>query len=149
MYSVSYILYLMLLVPVGLTVDRFGRRNMLLLSIAFLVMSSFIYAVAPLNTPYTLLTLIIAYSAIVLANVAYANAVGALEADYIPREKRGRVTAALAFVAALAGAAGQVLGGFEYGSINQRFPFIFLTVFMVLSFLVVLFRIKEPKMREL
>lgn len=149
MYSVSYILYLLLLVPVGLTVDKFGRRNMLLLSIAFLVMFSFIYAIAPSNSPYSLLILVIAYSAILLANVAYANAVGALEADYIPREKRGRVTAALAFVAALAGAAGQVLAGFEYNSLSPQLPFVVLTVFMFLSFCVVLFKIKEPKMREL
>lgn len=148
MYIVSYVLYLLLLVPVGLTVDRLGRRNMLLFSIALLVICSFIYAVTPSNTSYTLLILVVAYSAIVLANVAYANAVGALEADFIPREKRGRVTAALAFVAAIAGAAGQALCGFEYGAVNQRFPFIVLTVFMVLSFFVVLLKVKEPKVPE-
>jgi DHA1 family tetracycline resistance protein-like MFS transporter len=148
MYTVSYVLYLLLLLPVGLTVDRFGRKNMLLFSIASLVLCSFIYAIVPLDTSYTLLILVIAYSVILLANVIYANAVGALEADYIPREKRGRVTAALAFVAAMAGAAGQALGGFEYSAVNQRFPFIILTVFMVLSFFVVLFKVNEPKSPE-
>jgi len=149
MYTVSYILYLALLLPTGLVVDKFGRRKTLLLSIAFLVSFSFVFVMAPQDMPYTLLILVIAYSAIILANVAYLNAVSALEADYIPREKRGRVIATLAFFASLAGATGQVLGGFWYDSINQRFPFIVLTVFMVLSFLLVLFKIKEPKRREL
>lgn len=149
MYIVSYVLYLALLVPTGFMVDKLGRRRMLLLSIAFLTMFSFIYTAAPLSTPYDLLILVVAYSAIVLANVAYSNTVGALEADYIPREKRGRVTATLAFVAALAGAAGQALAGFEYNSLSPQLPFVILTVFMVLSFCVVLFRIREPKIREI
>lgn len=149
MYIVSYVLYLALLVPTGFMVDKLGRRRMLLLSIAFLTMFSLIFTVAPFSTSYTLLILVMAYSAIVLANVAYSNTVGALEADYIPREKRGRVTATLAFVAALAGAAGQAVAGFEYNSLSPQLPFVILTVFMILSFCVVLFRIHEPKIREL
>jgi DHA1 family tetracycline resistance protein-like MFS transporter len=148
MYSVSYILYLALLIPTGLLIDRLGRRSTLLLSLGFLVIFSLIFTVAPMNTPYTLLIMIATYSAIVVANVAYMSTVGTMEADFIPREKRGRVIAALAFVASLAGAAGQALGGFEYDAINQRFPFVVLTVFMVLSFLVVLFKIREPHTRE-
>ena len=148
MYIVSYISYLALLVPIGLLVDKLGRRNMLLSSITFLTLFSLVFALTPPNTPYTLLLLIITYSTIVSANTAYVSTVGTLEADYIPREKRGRVIAALAFVASLAGAIGQALAGFEYNVINQRFPFIVLTAFMALSFFVVLLKIKEPKTRE-
>jgi MFS family permease len=148
MYTVSYVLYLALLIPIGFTVDRVGRRKMLLLSISSLVLFGFVYAMAPINASYSLVIMVIAYSVIVLANIAYANAVGALEADYIPRAKRGRVTAALAFVASLAGAVGQAVWGYVYGSMGQRFPFALLTVFMVLSALVILFRLKEPRIRE-
>ncbi|MGQ9565544.1 MAG: MFS transporter [Candidatus Bathyarchaeales archaeon] len=150
MYAVSYILYLVLLIPTGLMVDKFGRRKILLLSLGFLVVFSFIYAVTPLTMPYDmrLVVLVTVYSVILLANVAQVNAVSALEADYIPREKRGRVTAALAFVASLSGAFGQILGGFEYETVDPRFPFIALTVFMILSFTVVFFKIKEPETRE-
>jgi MFS family permease len=148
MYLVSYVLYLALLVPIGFTVDRLGRRRMLLLSIMSLTLFGFIYAMTPMNASYSLIIMVVAYTAIVLANVAYANAVGALEADYIPREKRGRVTAALAFVASLAGAVGQAVWGYAYVSVGQRFPFAVLTVFMIISVFVVLFRLKEPRIRE-
>jgi DHA1 family multidrug resistance protein-like MFS transporter len=148
MYIISYVLYLALLVPIGFMVDRVGRRRMLLSSITSLIIFSLVYATVPINGLYILLILVVAYSAMVLANVVYMNAVAALEADFIPREKRGRVTAALAFVASLAAAAGQALSGFEYNAISPQFPFIMLTVFMVLSFVVVFFRIKEPKTRE-
>jgi len=150
MYTVSYILYLALLVPTGLLVDKFGRRKILLLSLISLIFFGLVYAMVPLNMSYNLrlLLLVTVYSAILLANVAQVNAVSALEADYIPREKRGRVTAALAFVASLSGAFGQALGGFEYERINERFPFLVLTVFMILSLIVVFFKIKEPEIRE-
>ena len=148
MYVISYVLYLALLVPIGFTVDRIGRRRMLLLSISSLVLFGFVYSMTPINASFSLAIMVMAYSVIVLANAAYANAVGALEADYIPRAKRGRVTAALAFVASLAGAAGQAVWGYAYVSVGQRFPFLILTVFMILSALVILFRLKEPKIRE-
>jgi len=148
MYTVSYVLYLALLVPIGFTVDRLGRRRMLLLSMSSLVLFGFVYAVTPIDSSYSLAIMVVAYSVIVLANVAYANAVGALEADYIPREKRGRVTAALAFVASLAAAAGQAVWAFVYNSVSPPLPFYVLTVFMLLSVFVVLFRLKEPRVRE-
>lgn len=148
MYAVSYILYLVLLVPIGFTVDRMGRRRMLLLSIFSVVLFGFVYAVTPIGSVYTLAIMVVAYSVIVLANAAYANAVGALEADYIPRGKRGRVTAALAFVASLAAAAGQAVWAFVYNAVSPPLPFYVLTVFMLFSVFVVLFLLKEPKVRE-
>jgi MFS family permease len=148
MYAVSYVLYLALLVPIGFMADRLGRRKMLLFSITSLAFFGFVYAVAPLQSSYSLIIMVLAYSVIVLANAAYANSVGALEADFIPREKRGRVTAALAFVASLTGAVGQVVAGFVYSSVGQRFPFLIVTVFMILCLFVILFRLKEPAIRE-
>jgi MFS family permease len=148
MYAVSFILNFALLIPVGLATDKVGERRMLLAGIGFLSLFSLIYATALSNEPFTLLIMVLTYAAMILAYAGYAKAVAKLEADFIPREKRGRVTAALSFVALLASAAGSAVGGFEYYLINPRFPFVVLTVFMALSFIVVLFRIKEPETPE-
>lgn len=148
MCTVPYVLNFALLIPIGLAVGKIGKRKMLLLAVGFLFLFSLIYAIAPLKAPFSLLILALAYTAIVLAYAGYGKAVATLEADFIPREKRGHVTATLAFVAALAGATGQALGGFEYNLINPPFPFVVLTVFMALSFVAILFRIKEPKTPE-
>lgn len=148
MYAVSFVLSFGLLIPIGLTTDKIGERRMLLVGIGFLSLFSLVYATTLSNEPFSLLIMVLAYAAITLAYAGYAKAVAKLEADFIPREKRGRVTAALSFVALLAGAAGSALGGFEYHLINPRFPFVILTVFMALSFVVVLFRIKEPETPE-
>ena len=148
MYAVSFILSFTLLIPIGLVTDKIGEKRMLLVGIGFLSLFSLIYASALSNEPLSLLIMVLAYTAIILAYAGYAKAVAKLEADFIPREKRGRVTAALSFVALLAGAAGSALGGLEYYLINPRLPFVVLTVFMALSFIVVLFRIKEPETPE-
>jgi MFS family permease len=148
MYAVSFILNFAFLIPVGLATDKIGERRMLLVGIGFLSLFSLIYATTLSNEPFSLLIMVLTYAAMILAYAGYAKAVAKLEADFIPREKRGRVTAALSFVALLASAIGSAVGGFEYYLINPRFPFIVLTVFMALSFIVVLLRIKEPKTPE-
>jgi MFS family permease len=148
MYAVSFILNFALLIPVGLATDKIGEKRMLLAGIGFLSLFSLIYATALSNEPFSLLIMVLSYTAIILAYAGYAKAVAKLEADFIPREKRGRVTAALSFVALLAGAAGLALGGFEYYLISPRFPFVVLTALMALSFIVVLFRIKQPETPE-
>jgi MFS family permease len=148
MYAVSFILNFALLIPVGMATDKIGERRMLLVGIGFLSLFSLIYATALSDEPFSLLLMVFTYAAMILAYAGYAKAVAKLEADFIPREKRGRVTAALGFVALLASATGSAVGGFEYYLINPRFPFVVLTVFMVLSFFIVLFRIKEPETPE-
>jgi len=72
----------------------------------------------------------------------------ALEADFVSREKRGRVTAVSMLLGSVAGASGQTLGGIVYERINQRLPFLILGVFTMMSFFITLLWVKEPAKRE-
>jgi MFS family permease len=148
-YTLSLIVYLGTVMPIGVLVDKVGRRKLMLFLTGIVCFSGFLFALAPQGTEYTLIYVLVAFPMLMLANAAMFNVFPALEADLVPREKRGRVSAILLLLAGIAGAAGQVLAGFAYERIHPRFPFILLTALIFADFILVIFLVKEPREREL
>ena len=148
-YMMSAIVYLITLMPIGIMGDKVGRRKTTLFLLVLIAFSGFLSVTAPPRAGYTMIVLFAAFSMFFLANTLYSSILPALEADLVPRAKRGRVAAALMLLSSLAGAAGQAFAGFAYERINPRFPLFILIALMTTCFFIVAFFIKEPKEREL
>ncbi len=148
-YMLSLIVYLGTVVPVGVLVDKVGRRKLILTLTGIICFACSLFASTPKGSENTLIYVLIAFPMLMLANVAMFNVFPVLEADLVPREKRGRVSAILFLLSGIAGAAGQVFAGFAYERIGPRFPFIFLTVLTFVDFVLIIFLVKEPRKKEL
>lgn len=148
-FLAAYIFSTMFLIPVGISVDIIGRRKTLLFVISIAVFATIMYVITPPQTQYTMLSIIISYSLIMFVAAAFRTATSALEADFIPLEKRGRVSGTLAIISSLAAAAGQAVTGLMYEQIDPHFPFFLSAVLMTASFLIVFLFLREPKERKL
>jgi DHA1 family multidrug resistance protein-like MFS transporter len=142
------IVYVAIVLPVGILLDKIGRKKVLLPYIIVVAVSAFLYATTPSQTEHTILFLVVSFPFIMFAPSLLFILFPALEADLVSREKRGRVTAVLMLLSSVAGAAGQVFGGIMYEQINPRFPFLILGVFATISFFIILLWVKEPSRRE-
>jgi MFS family permease len=142
------IVYVATVLPVGVLLDRIGRKRVLLPFITVVAISALLYAGAPSRTEHTLLFLVVSFPLIMFAQSLLFVLFPALEADLVSRDRRGRVTAVLMLLSSLAGATGQTLGGIIYEQINERFPFLILGVFATISFFITLLWVKEPAKRE-
>ena len=148
-YALSLIVYLGTVMPIGVLVDKVGRRKLLLSLTGIVCFSAFLFAITPQGTEYTLIYVLVSFPMLMLANAAMFNVFPALEADLVPREKRGRVSAILLLLSGIAGAVGQALAGFAYERIHPRFPFILLTALIFADFILIIFLVREPTEREL
>jgi len=144
----STIVYVVVVLPVGVLLDKIGRKKVLLPFIGVIAISAFLYALTPSRTNYTLLFLVVSFPVVMFAQFLLSILFPAIEADLVSRRKRGRVTAVLMLVSSFAGAAGQALGGIMYEQIDPRFPFQILVAFVTISFFIILLWIKEPAKRE-
>jgi len=148
-YMLSLVVYLATVVPIGVLVDKVGRRKLMLTLTGIVFFSCFLFALTPKGSEYTLTLVLVAFPMLMLANVAMFNVFPVLEADLVPREKRGRVSAILFLLSGIAGAAGQVLAGFAYERIGPRFPFVLLAALIFVDFVLIIMLVKEPRKREL
>jgi MFS family permease len=145
-----------LYIPAGMVIDRFGRIKFMRLSLAILFIATFMLIRAT-NFIYILCI----RSAIAIANVFFLPASSALMADFIPRDERGRVMAAIGRGTVLLGAAsggtggpgmgflitlpvmlGSIVGGYLYG-VNPALTWIFTVSAAVLSLFLALFLIQD------
>lgn len=151
---ISGICGLVLSLPLGFLVDRFGARPMILLSLSlapisvllFLLLSSFWGAAATLM----LLSVV---------NTAISPSFSTIIANIIPRERRGRLYALLGerginissgrfwgggFLLFLPASIGSLIGGYLYG-IDPRFPFIILITALLACLFITYKFIREPE----
>jgi DHA1 family tetracycline resistance protein-like MFS transporter len=148
-YMLSLIVYLGTVVPIGVLVDKVGRRKLMLTLTGIVCFSCFLFASTPKGSKYTLTYVLVAFPMLMLANVTMFNVFPVLEADLVPREKRGRVSAILFLLSGIAGAAGQVLAGFAYERIHPRVPFLLLAALIVVDLVLIVSLVKEPREKEL
>lgn len=154
-------LKMMLFLPAGVLVDRWGRTASLLtaLLVALVAIPAFIFA-------NSFAAAMLIRAAIAVAFVIAVPASSALMADLVPREKRGRVMAALGQGGIMLGAAGggtggpgvgyvitiplmlsSLLGGFLYAA-NPVYPWLFVLLASVLQILLIAFLVRDPKRAE-
>jgi len=154
-------LKMVLFIPAGILVDRWGRTPSLLaaLLVALVSIPSFVFADG-------FAAVLLIRAVIAVAFVIAIPASSALMADLVPREKRGRVMAALGQGGIMLGAAGggtggpgvgfvitiplmlaSLLGGLLYAA-NPVYPWLFVLLATVLQILLLVFLVRDPKRAE-
>lgn len=155
------IVKVVLTIPSGIVADRVGRTKTLL---AAVIVSLFSLPTLIFATSYTQVLIIRLGAA--LAGALFMPASTALMADYVPRNLRGRVMAALGRGSVLIGATGggtggpgmgylfvipvmisSILGGVLY-EMSPVFPWYSVAVTCVIQVIVVLFFIRDPETAE-
>ncbi len=140
--SIIGVAAILMALPVGKMIDRFGRVKPLLLGYALTAVTLPLFA----NASFRLL--IICTPIIALINIIFYSATSALWADLIPEDKRGRVNGSKAFFNLIAVAGGNIAGGLIYDYVSHTLPlYIFAAVSAVCAVLTLLY-IKEPEKSE-
>jgi len=128
--------------PCGKIIDRFGRKKPLMLAWFLFIpgLIGFVYG----NIVITLVSFMCLGVALILANSAYP----ALMADFVARDKRGKIIGSTNFFFYILSALGLLFGGFMYQYLSPALPFILSAFLFVPCLIVTLFKVQEPTSRE-
>jgi MFS family permease len=129
--------------PLGKVIDKIGRKKSIMLAYLLFTPSS-IFFIFCRSFPL-LLTIFLMFA---LGGNLIMPAYNALQADMIPREKRGRIMGTIGTLNVLATVPASALSGFLYDS-NPAYPFVFSVILGIVVALLILFTVKEPKEREI
>jgi MFS family permease len=128
--------------PCGKIIDRFGRRKPL--TVAWLLfipgLIGFIYG----NIVITSISFLFLGVALILANTAYP----ALMADFVARDKRGKIIGSTNFFFNILSSLGLLSGGFMYQYLSPALPFLFSATLFIPCLILTLFKVHEPTSRE-
>lgn len=139
-------MYLVTAIPVilaGLRMDKVGRKSYLILGYLMLIPSMLLFIVADFGT------LLIAIALFGLGNTLVLNGSKVLLGDMVPRESRGKAVGFIQFFMYIAQALVYLLVGFLYAYVNPQLPFILLAAVAVPLVFLVVFKISEPKVKEI
>ena len=158
---IETVLRLMMFIPAGMVVDRWGRTRALLVSlvVSLAAIPAFVFVQG-------FATALLVRCVIAVSFALAIPSCTALLADTVPREMRGRVMSALGQGGIMIGPAGGgtggpavgylvivplilsfILGGILY-TINPVLPWVFVTVTTLLSILLVVLFIRDPQEAE-
>ena len=128
--------------PCGKIVDRFGRKKPLMMAWFLFIpgLIGFVYG----NIVITSISLLFLGVALILANTAYP----ALMADFVARDKRGKIIGSTNFFFNILSSLGQLAGGFMYQYLSPALPFLLSAILFVPCFILTLLRVQEPTSRE-
>jgi len=141
--TVSIATTLILGFPLGKLVDKFGRRKSIILAYFFYIPSSIFFIVCG-----SFAQLLIVLMMFAIGGSLLYPAYSALMADMIPREHRGRILGTIVTLNILATVPASALGGFLYG-VSPPYPFFFAIILGTTVSLIILFAVKEPRIREI
>jgi MFS family permease len=127
----------------GFRMDLTGRKRFLVLGYLLYIPAMLLFVVADFYL------LIIAFFLFFLGNMLRVNSSQVLLGDLTPRALRGKAVGFLQFFLYLTQAFVYLLGGFLYAYINPQLPFILLAVSAIPLSLIVIFKIAEPKDKEI
>ena len=158
---IETVLRLLMFIPAGLVVDRWGRTSSLLaaLLLSMVAIPSFVFATSFASALLVRLAVAVAFAIAIPACTA-------LMADTVPRNIRGRVMSALGQGGIMLGAAGggtggpamgfviiiplmiaSLMGGYLYTQ-NPAYPWFFVLVTTAISVLLTLLFIRDPESAE-
>jgi MFS family permease len=160
---VSSALSVALTIPAGAITDRFGKRNMIIAGLAMSLFPVFFFVYSS-----TFMEVLVIFVIISIINSFLIPACSALVADIVPRQWRGRVmslmgrgvlhvwsggypwggAAGMGFLLSIPMMIGSFIGGYIYGS-NPTYPWLLLSASIVLSLVVTIVFLREPKEPEL
>jgi len=140
--TVLFASMIVLALPVGKMVDKFGRKVPLLLSSVFLVFSMVLLVHG--NFVRLFFVMIFEGVSMLLMMSGYAS----LRADFVPQELRGKVIGFTNFVAYVLMALGVLAGGFFYERVMPELPFLLAIVLAIPVFILIVLLVHEPEKRE-
>ncbi|MCD6264022.1 MFS transporter [Candidatus Bathyarchaeota archaeon] len=151
---ISGIFGLLLSLPMGALVDRYGAKPVILISLSLAPLSIVVFLLSPSFWGAAL-----ALTLLSIANTAITPSFSTLIANLIPRERRGRLYALLGergimistgrywgggFLLFLPASIGSFTGGYLY-EVDPRLPFIILITALLASLLITYKFVKEPE----
>jgi len=159
----SGVLSVALTIPAGAVIDRFGKRNTLIAGFAIQLLPVFFFVYSS-----TFTEVLVIFITISIINSFLIPACSALIADIVPRQWRGRVMAlmgrgvlhiwsggypwggasGMGFLLSIPMIIGSFIGGYIYG-FNPVYPWLLLSASIVLSLIVTIAFLREPKEPEL
>jgi DHA1 family multidrug resistance protein-like MFS transporter len=128
-------------IPIGKTVDRFGRKTPLALGLFVSSAATIIFVSG------TLLTLMISMALFGIAHMLLMSAATALSADLVYPVNRGKVAGFRNFVGYIVMGLGMLMGNYLYVNSIPQAPFYVNLGLIVPTFLIVLFLVHEPEKR--
>jgi DHA1 family multidrug resistance protein-like MFS transporter len=137
-----YVVNILSALPCGKIIDRFGRKKPL--TVAWLLfipaLIGFVYG----GIVITSVSFLLLGVALIVANTAYP----ALMADFVARDKRGKIIGSTSFFFNILGSLGQFSGGFMYSFVSPALPFLLSAALFVPCLFLTLFKVHEPTSRE-
>lgn len=140
--SIIGVAMILLAIPAGKVVDKFGRVRPLLFGYVLT------FFAVPLLLDASFTQLLLAAPIIGLINIIFYTSTSALWADLIPDDKRGRVTGSKSFFSLLAVAGGNIVGGLIYDYVSHTLPIYLFMAVCIPCFLLTWLYIKEPEKLE-
>lgn len=129
-------------IPTGKIIDKIGRKVPLVLSSLIMIPAFLIFVYGNYLTLY--ITMILAGFGMILAFSSYQT----LLADLVPQAHRGKVTGSINFFSFIFMAIGGMTGGLLYDNVSPQSPFLLMPILVILSDLIVVFHVHEPKPEE-
>jgi MFS family permease len=127
----------------GKVIHKIGKKRSLVITYLFIFTPSSILFIMSRNFSMLFIAHIVFGIGFCMANPAF----NALQADLIPKEKRGRIMGTIGTLNVLATIPAAFIGGILY-EIDPTTPFIFGITLGIVVGLLILFAVKEPETRE-
>ncbi len=128
--------------PLGKVVDKIARKKAVIMAYFIFIPSSIFFI---FSTGFTHVLLVFIFFSI--GGCLIMPAYQALQADMIPKEKRGRIMGTIGTLNVLAVVPASIIAGFLY-DLNPVYPFAFTVITGTTVCLIVFLAVKEPKIRE-
>lgn len=141
--TIQFFMTTVLIIPFGKMIDKYGRKNPILLFNFLLpfILTSIIYG------NFNVLLLIMPLLGIFLS--ASSAASKSLVADLSPKKMRGRISGLTRFVRLIIGATGNLLGGFIYQTISHKNIFLIPILLIISGVIIFFFFVHEPEIKEI
>jgi DHA1 family tetracycline resistance protein-like MFS transporter len=126
-------------IPVGKMVDVIGRRKPMALGSVIFGLSTLCFVFG--NFIMVMISMIL-YG---IAFLLLMSSISAILTDYVQEEKRGRVNGFVNFTTYISQGAAMLIGSFLFAEVFPQSPFFFSLALVIPIFLIILFRVDEPK----
>ncbi|MEM2419844.1 MAG: MFS transporter [Candidatus Bathyarchaeia archaeon] len=127
----------------GKAVDVFGRKKALILAHLIFTPTTAIFILSK-----SFMAFAVIYALFAIASILFGSATAALQADIVPKERRGRILGSIGSLCILMVALGSMVGGALYENVSPTAPFLLCIPLDIIALLIVLFKVEEPKKRE-
>jgi MFS family permease len=131
-------------IPIGKMIDKIGRKIPLILGLCVFSVAILIFVTANLARA-RLFTVMISMCLFGIAQLLVMAALTAFLTDLVRPENRGKVNGFINFIGYIAMGIGMLLGSYFYVSFVPQSPFYVTLGLIVITLLITLFRVHEPK----